>query len=215
MAPWRFRCEKVLAPSRFRLHCLHPSVQSVYSSFTTMNVRRKIFKTQHFQRQVKKYSEHCCVPLCTASSKFNGYLSFHGFPVQTELRRRWLGNIRRDHFTISSHTKVCSRHFTPDQLVEPKTSDGRRRLVKGAVPLLFQWNGYSIIQSRGSSGGPVSPQHLIKDHDYCVVPEPEPLGLSCAENEALSREVEELRNRLQSYTSGGSSKTLASTPGNV
>lgn len=143
----RFRCE-IVRPGASGPAALFTFVgtdrQRERGNFSTMSVRRKMFKTQHFQRQVKKYSEHCCVPLCTASSKFNGYLSFHGFPVHTELRRRWLVNIRRDHFTISSHTKVCSRHFTPDQLVEPRSTEGRRRLVRGAVPLLFRWNGYSI-----------------------------------------------------------------------
>lgn len=197
----RFRCE-IVRPRASGPAALFTFVgtdrQRERGNFSTMSVRRKMFKTQHFQRQVKKYSEHCCVPLCTASSKFNGYLSFHGFPVHTELRRRWLVNIRRDHFTISSHTKVCSRHFTPDQLVEPRSTEGRRRLVRGAVPLLFRWNGYSI---QTPSDSPVSPQHLILEHDYCAAPEPAPLGVCCAENEALSREVEELRNRLQSFAS--------------
>uniref|UniRef100_A0A3Q0SYG9 THAP domain-containing protein 1 n=1 Tax=Amphilophus citrinellus TaxID=61819 RepID=A0A3Q0SYG9_AMPCI len=90
----------------------------------------------------KKYSEHCCVRLCSASSKFNGVLSFHSFPTQSNLRKRWLINIRRDDFTVTSHTKVCSRHFATDELIEPMTPDGRRRLIKGAVPTLFDWNGF-------------------------------------------------------------------------
>lgn len=160
---------------------------------------------------MRRYSERCCVPLCTASSKWSSSLSFHGFPVHSELRRTWLLNIRRDHVTISAHTKVCSRHFTPDQLVEPKSPEGRRRLVRGAVPLLFHWNGYRI-QTAGAAAWERrgTPQHLIKEHDYCAAPEPgsEPasLGVSCAENEALSREVEKLRSRLQSYNP---------TPGNT
>uniref|UniRef100_A0A3P9CDJ0 THAP domain-containing protein 1 n=1 Tax=Maylandia zebra TaxID=106582 RepID=A0A3P9CDJ0_9CICH len=84
--------------------------------------------------------DHCCVPLCSASAKFNGILSFHAFPTHSDLRRQWLVNIRRDHFTITSHTRVCCRHFASDQLIEPTTLDGRRRLIKGAVPTLFEWN---------------------------------------------------------------------------
>uniref|UniRef100_A0A3Q4GX04 THAP domain-containing protein 1 n=1 Tax=Neolamprologus brichardi TaxID=32507 RepID=A0A3Q4GX04_NEOBR len=85
-------------------------------------------------------TRHCCVPLCSASAKFNGILSFHGFPTHSDLRRLWLVNIRRDHFTITSHTRVCCRHFASDQLIEPTTLGGRRRLIKGAVPTLFEWN---------------------------------------------------------------------------
>uniref|UniRef100_A0A3B4FMM1 THAP domain-containing protein 1 n=1 Tax=Pundamilia nyererei TaxID=303518 RepID=A0A3B4FMM1_9CICH len=96
-------------------------------------------------------SEHCCVPLCSASAKFNGILSFHGFPTHSDLRRQWLVNIRRDHFTITSHTRVCCRHFASDQLIEPTTLRGRRRLIKGAVPTLFEWNGYNTTTAQSLS----------------------------------------------------------------
>uniref|UniRef100_A0A3Q3CGS5 THAP domain-containing protein 1 n=1 Tax=Haplochromis burtoni TaxID=8153 RepID=A0A3Q3CGS5_HAPBU len=118
-------------------------------------------------------SEHCCVPLCSASAKFNGILSFHGVPTHSDLRRQWLVNIH--HFTITSHTRVCSRHFASDQLIEPTTLDGRRRLIKGAVPTLFEWNG----------------------HDYCSVPEPSALDISASAAEDLSEDVETLRKEIQ------------------
>ncbi|XP_035239884.1 uncharacterized protein LOC118208975 [Anguilla anguilla] len=175
-----------------------------------MSVRRKIFKTEHFQKQMKKYSEHCCVPLCSASSKFNGILSFHGFPTHNDLRRQWLVTIRRDHFTISSHTKVCSRHFSTDQLIEPTTLNGRKRLVKGAVPTLFEWNGYTIETPRRSVWErtkrpiePVPPEEQeqridgTRDHDYCSVPEPSALDMSSSAVENMSKESEDLRTELQ------------------
>ncbi|XP_043978237.1 uncharacterized protein LOC122834146 isoform X1 [Gambusia affinis] len=95
-----------------------------------MSIPKKIFKTEQFQR-------HCCVPFCSASSKCN---SFHSFPTDSDLRKQWLINIRRDPHTVTAHTKVCSRHFTSDQLIEPTSLTGGRRLVKGAVPTLFEWN---------------------------------------------------------------------------
>ncbi|KAL7880415.1 hypothetical protein SRHO_G00026690 [Serrasalmus rhombeus] len=143
-----------------------------------MSVRCKVFKSEHFQKQSR-----------------------------SDLRSQWLINIRRDQFTISPHTKVCSRHFIPDHLIEPKTPEGRRRLTKDAVPLLFEWNGYSIQAPRLSvwerRERPADPTSLedpstdlTVDHDYCSAPEPSSLDMSCAENEDLSREVEELRNQL-------------------
>uniref|UniRef100_A0AAR2KIN6 Gypsy retrotransposon integrase-like protein 1 n=1 Tax=Pygocentrus nattereri TaxID=42514 RepID=A0AAR2KIN6_PYGNA len=133
-------------------------------------------------------------------------LSFHSFPARSDLRSQWLINIRRDQFTISPHTKVCSRHFIPDHLIEPKTPESRRRLTKDAVPL-FEWNGYSIQapqlsvwERRERPADPTSLEDpstdLTVDHDYCSAPEPSSLDMSCAENEDLSREVEELRNQL-------------------
>ncbi|XP_076867640.1 uncharacterized protein LOC143518768 isoform X2 [Brachyhypopomus gauderio] len=166
-----------------------------------MSVRRKVFKSEHFQRQRKKYSERCCV--CSVSAKFNGSLSFHSFPACSELRSQWLINIRQDQVTISNHTKVCSRHFIPEHLIESKNPDGRRRLTKDAVPLLFEWNGYSIQAPREKRERPAKPTSLedpstdlTVDRDYCPAPEPSSLDMSCAENEDLSRKVEDLRNQL-------------------
>ncbi|XP_030607385.1 uncharacterized protein LOC115795554 [Archocentrus centrarchus] len=159
-----------------------------------MSVRRKVFKTAHFQKQEKRYTEHCCVPLCSASSKFNGVLSFHSFPTHSDLRSRWLINIRRDPFTITSHTKVCSRHFTTDQLIEPTTPDGRRRLVRGAVPTLFEWNGFKVERSvwerAERPSEPVPPEE--QEDDCCSVPEP-----SASAAEGLSTEAEDLRREIQ------------------
>nr|XP_024656966.1 THAP domain-containing protein 2-like [Maylandia zebra] len=170
-----------------------------------MSIKRKVFKTEHFQ----KYSEHCCVPLCSASAKFNGILSFHAFPTHSDLRRQWLVNIRRDHFTITSHTRVCCRHFASDQLIEPTTLDGRRRLIKGAVPTLFEWNGYKVEPPRRSVWErterrpelvPPDDQEehsLTRDHDYCSVPEPSALDISASAAEDLSKDVETLRKEIQ------------------
>ncbi|XP_026006691.1 uncharacterized protein LOC113011376 [Astatotilapia calliptera] len=174
-----------------------------------MSIKRKVFKTEHFQKQEKKYSEHCCVPLCSASAKFNGILSFHAFPTHSDLRRQWLVNIRRDHFTITSHTRVCCRHFASDQLIEPTTLDGRRRLIKGAVPTLFEWNGYKVEPPRRSvwerterrpelvPPDDQEEQSLTRDHDYCSVPEPSALDISASAAEDLSEDVETLRKEIQ------------------
>lgn len=169
-----------------------------------------MLKTGHFQKQEKKYSEHCCVPLCLASSKFNGVLSFHGFPTQPDLRRQWLVSIRRDKFTITSHTKVCSQHFATDQLIEPTSPDGRRRLVKGDVPTLFEWNGYtgkipwrSVWERTERPIEPDPPEEqeqdmdVTADHDYCSLPEPSALDMSASAAEDMSKEVEDLRKEIQ------------------
>ncbi|XP_061591062.1 uncharacterized protein LOC133456583 isoform X1 [Cololabis saira] len=154
--------------------------------------RKKVFKTAHFQKQEKTYSDHCCVPLCTASAKFNGVLSFHGFPTRLDLRRHWLINIRRDNFTITSHTNVCSRHFAADQLIEPKTLNGRRRLIKGAVPTLFEWNDYTVPPEEQEQLTDVT-----MDHNYCSVPEPSAPDTSLSTVEDLTEELQDLRKEMQ------------------
>uniref|UniRef100_A0A3P9CQD5 THAP domain-containing protein 1 n=1 Tax=Maylandia zebra TaxID=106582 RepID=A0A3P9CQD5_9CICH len=153
---------------------------------------------------------YCTIKHCTKKyvPKFNGILSFHAFPTHSNLRRQWLVNIRRDHFTITSHTRVCCRHFASDQLIEPTTLDGRRRLIKGAVPTLFEWNGYKVEPPRHSVWErterrpelvPPDDQEehsLTRDHDYCSVPEPSALDISASaaeDVETLRKEIQELR----------------------
>uniref|UniRef100_A0A3P9PJG8 Uncharacterized LOC103480969 n=1 Tax=Poecilia reticulata TaxID=8081 RepID=A0A3P9PJG8_POERE len=154
-----------------------------------------------FQKQTKQYHEHCCVPQCTASSKYNGLLSFHGFPRDLELRRQWLVSIRRDKLKLTLHSKVCSLHFTPDQLLQPKAAGGRRMVNRGAVPVLFPWSHQSVAPP---TAGPGEPQRRpdpadpavgfsLLDHDYCSVPEPADLDTAVNENETLKEEMNALK----------------------
>ncbi len=137
-----------------------------------MSIRRKILKMGHFEKQEKKYSELCCVPLCSASSKFNDILSFNGFLTHPGLRGQRLVNMRWDHFTICSHTEVCVRRFATDHLIEPTTLDGQRRLVEGAA-VRQSLNGTAHWSS--PSWGATT--DVTRNHDYCSVPEPSALDL--------------------------------------
>ncbi|ROJ25239.1 hypothetical protein DPX16_20052, partial [Anabarilius grahami] len=104
---------------------------------------------------------------------------------------------------------VCSRHFISDDLIEPSTPKGRRLLRKGAVPTLFQWNGYSVAEPRRTGVWqrredytpvdedpvPMDAQHL--EHDYCSVPEPAAVDNALNQTEDLRKEVERLRRRVE------------------
>ncbi|KAF4113997.1 hypothetical protein G5714_004220 [Onychostoma macrolepis] len=73
---------------------------------------------------------YCCVPLCDTSSRFNSVVSFHTFPLDKETSKKWIHYIRREDFNITPNTRVCSRHFKSDDLIEPSTPTGRRLLKK-------------------------------------------------------------------------------------
>ncbi|KAI4877128.1 hypothetical protein NFI96_026482 [Prochilodus magdalenae] len=105
-------------------------------------------KKTYYQRREGFSSEYCCVPQCGATAKYNAVLSFHAFPSDEELRKSWKINIGRDNITITPHTRVCSRHFKPEDIKDRSEYGGRRRLIKGAVPVLFQWNNYSAAGGR-------------------------------------------------------------------
>uniref|UniRef100_A0A669EC69 THAP-type domain-containing protein n=1 Tax=Oreochromis niloticus TaxID=8128 RepID=A0A669EC69_ORENI len=72
---------------------------------------------------------HCCVPLCTAGGRFNKMLT------------QWLIKIRRDGFTVTTRSRVCSRHFETGEIFV--SSSGKRCLQPKAVPSLFHWNNFS------------------------------------------------------------------------
>lgn len=165
----------------------------------------KKFKYQ--RREDSSTAEHCCVPLCNASSKFNSVLSFHTFPTDQETRRKWLHNIRREKLNITSHTRVCSRHFISDRLIEPSSPNGRRLLRKGAVPTLFKWNGYSIAEAGQRSDvynhvdeNPVPMEVRYVDHDYCSAPKPAAADNALDQTEELRKEVERLRKQVEELT---------------
>ncbi|XP_060917346.1 uncharacterized protein ftr97 isoform X2 [Labrus mixtus] len=171
-------------------------------------------KSYKFQRTISSTAEHCCVPLCAASSKYNSALSFHTFPKDFETRRKWISAIRRDHFAVSPHTRVCSRHFTNEDVREPLSETARRLLRKGAVPALFEWNNFSLPLS-GQAGErrevcerrerPVEEQDtsceeaagITHDHDYAAAPDPALVDLALDENKALRSEIDQLRKQVQ------------------
>uniref|UniRef100_A0A8C4REM2 THAP-type domain-containing protein n=1 Tax=Erpetoichthys calabaricus TaxID=27687 RepID=A0A8C4REM2_ERPCA len=80
----------------------------------------KKFKFQHTDSSTV---EHCCVPLCRASSKYNKVLSFHTFPSDVKTQFKWILAIQSKSFTVS-----------------PRSETGRQLLKKGAVHILFEWN---------------------------------------------------------------------------
>lgn len=86
----------------------------------------------------------CSVPLCTNSKRKQPHLSFHDFPNDVELRKKWLTAIRRDEgqtFTIRrGSTFVCSQHFQSDDFQLSLTGGIVRRLNSGAVPSRFHWS---------------------------------------------------------------------------
>ncbi|KAL6470562.1 hypothetical protein MHYP_G00216810 [Metynnis hypsauchen] len=143
------------------------------------------------------------------STRYNSIVNFHSFPVDEEVRKKWLVNIKRDNFQITKHTRVCSVHFTGNEFVE---GTQRRRLKRSAVPTLFQWNQYGQVEPRRGVWerrerpephdmdiDEASMEHGFEMtcHDYCSFPEAAALDLALINNEELTKEVEDLRNKLE------------------
>lgn len=89
--------------------------------------------------------QNCCVPNCTKKkyrTESAEKISYFKFPDDTILKKCWLHAIRRDEgkeFRVSENTKICSRHFKPEDLV--KAVGGQRVYVKaGVIPSRFSWS---------------------------------------------------------------------------
>ena len=85
---------------------------------------------------------HCCVPMCTNRRVNCPQLSFHKFPAEPDLRKRWIIAVRRDegpHFRVTKNTLVCSDHFREEDFTLPVGAGEchRARLRPGATPSVF------------------------------------------------------------------------------
>jgi hypothetical protein len=115
--------------------------------------------------------------LCTTKAyQHNGEkVSHYQFPNSHTkkgllLRQKGIKAIRRDvgrHFVIDNrHTKVCSRHFKPNDF--HKTLAGLRKLRPGAVPSIFRWKQDSLKRKTPKERKLSSP----KKRKTCVANEP-------------------------------------------
>ena len=99
---------------------------------------------------------HCCVPMCTSNSakETEEKISFHSFP-KGSLEKVWIRNIEGDvgqHFSMTSHTKVCSLHFISECFyggehrrddTQKMSAQVRRKLRPDAVPTIFDFSPVS------------------------------------------------------------------------
>ncbi|XP_047442323.1 uncharacterized protein LOC125008950 [Mugil cephalus] len=172
-------------------------------------VFKRMFK---FQPTEGTSAEHCCVPFCQATSKYNRVLSFHTFPADEETRQKWIAAIRRDNLTVRPHVRVCSRHFKKGDMREPQAEGRRRLLKKGAVPALFEWNNYSVplptlefgAKREGSEEGVArSEEHthrptFLPDHAYASTTDPDAVAPTLGETTTIKEEQE--RNHVEEQT---------------
>uniref|UniRef100_A0A1B6DLM1 THAP-type domain-containing protein n=1 Tax=Clastoptera arizonana TaxID=38151 RepID=A0A1B6DLM1_9HEMI len=80
---------------------------------------------------------YCVAPFCNNSTKNNiANLSFHRFPKDDDLRKRWVKSMNRDNSSqIHKYSFLCSNHFEPSCLI--KWNNGITNLKHGSVPTIF------------------------------------------------------------------------------
>ncbi|KAM9777908.1 zinc finger MYM-type protein 4-like [Neosynchiropus ocellatus] len=144
-----------------------------------MTSKRVKMSFLNFHKRVGGTNFHCCVPQCTASSRFNSFLSFHKFPKDPELKKIWVIKTRRDTKPSTKHGRVCSLHFPSGDVTEAQSPGGRRRLRQGAVPLLFQWNNFSLPDPGVSEGTEEPNDDAIQSADISEVENSSDEDVSC------------------------------------
>ncbi len=95
-------------------------------------------------------------------------------------------------------------------LIEPPTPAGRRHLKNGAVPVLFQWNNFTLPAPQTGVWERVERPNTdtlhtddpsmdvdCSDHDYCSTAEPAALDLSLDHTEDLRAEIARLRKLIE------------------
>ncbi|KAI4890216.1 hypothetical protein NFI96_009015 [Prochilodus magdalenae] len=100
-----------------------------------------------------------------------------------------------------------------EEVREPESKSGQRLLKKGAVPMLFEGNNFSVPLSRPGvwerrkrpteDGTPVKEADtLLGDHDYASAPAPDPtaVNLVLEENTLLREEIFQLKQQTEKLT---------------
>ncbi|XP_061165456.1 uncharacterized protein LOC133174359 [Saccostrea echinata] len=84
---------------------------------------------------------YCAVYKCFSSSNVDKNVSFFQIPKDVTLQKIWLRYCNRREFTFNKHSRLCSKHFTPEQylrlpsrMAELGYPNARAQLKNGAIP---------------------------------------------------------------------------------
>lgn len=107
--------------------------------------RKKVLKQTFAPVALSVFPDHlhesdtmssCVASNCdTCSKKPEPGVTFHYFPKNEEMRKKWISAVGRKNWQASGQSKLCSRHFTEDQFI--KSSTNKVCLKKDAVPCVF------------------------------------------------------------------------------
>eukprot|EP00066_Takifugu_rubripes_P029108 XP_011618374.1 PREDICTED: THAP domain-containing protein 6-like [Takifugu rubripes] len=151
-----------------------------------------------------------CSQRCTAKTRSQG-ITFHRFPKDDKVRQQWEAALRRNSFTATPSSRLCSAHFIQEDF---DRTGQTVRLRAGAVPSLFNLPahlpmpvaaGESQPQTNLSEDPcqPVQERDSVPepgaDHSYALPTSPNDLwsrlGKAMARVESLEREKRNAKER--------------------
>jgi hypothetical protein len=60
---------------------------------------------------------HCCVPRCRSNYDKNDNVTVFRFPMNEELKARWLRGIHRQDYIVNKNSRVCIKHFPENFII--------------------------------------------------------------------------------------------------
>ena len=97
------------------------------------------------QREDREKMVYCVAFNCNNRSVRKPGVSFFSFPKENDLRRKWIVKVKRQDWSPTKYSKLCSDHFDNSCFISDKAmisigwKPGRKRLKADAVPTLFKY----------------------------------------------------------------------------
>nr|ACO10667.1 THAP domain-containing protein 4 [Caligus rogercresseyi] len=130
------------------------------------------------------------MPACSALNCKNRSgtpgISLFQFPMDTLLRNEWIQSMKRDRWMPTIHSRLCSKHFEENLLIETQHAKKPKKLVPGAIPTLFGNKRPRILRTTKNSKKhyyiskqeknkkDTSPAKISSDHLYTLAPTMKP-----------------------------------------
>ncbi|XP_017330915.1 THAP domain-containing protein 6 [Ictalurus punctatus] len=146
-------------------------------------------------------------------------VTFHRFPTDAKLRKIWETALRKEGFSATPHSVLCSQHFTEDAI---DRTGQIVRLREGAIPSIFNFPAHLqkkpikprktatsqkaaapyevVVVKADSNANRNKPEALVCDeHSYALDPSPnrvkDRLAQALANMERLQRQLRNAKDR--------------------
>nr|XP_033505933.1 THAP domain-containing protein 6-like [Epinephelus lanceolatus] len=151
--------------------------------------------------QAEKMPHSCAAWKCTnrftVQTKSQG-ITFHRFPKDTARRKQWEVALRREGFSASSSSMLCSEHFKPEDF---DRTGQTVRIRDGAVPSVFSFSAHPqrpvATRTAEPSKKVLKEETLAVDCSQLVQDTDEPLPVPSVDHSyVLPSSPDDLRARL-------------------
>ncbi|XP_065226964.1 THAP domain-containing protein 2-like [Planococcus citri] len=91
----------------------------------------------------------CSCAAINCTQRFEKGVTFHKFPKDPQLAKKWVINMRRDKWFPNKNSALCFKHFMPECYAQSGWSS-RCRLKDDAVPTIFDVSAHLQVDKQNS-----------------------------------------------------------------